>query len=187
MTPQTDMERRVAEQQAKRASVSPRPTSTASARPRRMGDRWVALNSFVDVVAPRLSLAERAVWLVMFRHARGWVVETSVRHLSQGAAVSRSTAEASLATLADAGLVWPIVKSCHKGTASKYGIHPDPSACLERLLKAAEPSRPSGRLKKRTVPIGAQNRPDDRDKNRKQKGRRLACRPPRPEEERQPA
>jgi hypothetical protein len=187
MTPQTDMERRVAEQQAKRASASPRPHVNAMPQPGRKGRRWEAFNSFVDVVAPRLSLAERAVWLVMFRHARGWVVETSVRHLSQGAAVSRSTAEASLVTLVQAGLVWPIVKSSHKGTGSKYGIHPDPSACLARLLKAAEPSRPSGRLKKRTVPIGAQNRPDDRDKNRKQKGRRLACRPPRPEEERPPA
>ena len=150
-----------------------RRASPASPSARRKGDRWAALNGFVDVIAPRLSLAERSVWTLMFRHARGWVCETSVRFVAQGAAVSRSTAEAALARLQRAGLVWPITKSRHKGSASRYGMHPDPAACLGRLLADGEPSRPSGRLADRTVPIDRGNRPDHRDKYRKQKGRRL--------------
>jgi len=131
---------------ARQRLAAARPEAAPQTRPKNAtkgkgADRWAAFNAFVDVVAPQLSLAERAVWIVMFRHARGWVADTSVRHLSQGAKVSRSTAEASLARLVRFGLVWPIIKSSHKGTASKYGIHPDPSACLERLLKAGDPSR----------------------------------------------
>jgi hypothetical protein len=155
----TDLDRRIAErallarQQSDAApqdrhdeSVTPhkpRPTQEPSGR---RGDRWATYNAFVDVIAPRLTLAERAVWHVMFRHARNGVVETSVRMLAGGAAVSRSTAELAMGRLHRAGLIWPIWKSTVKSKASKYGMHPSPAACLPKLMDGQEPSRPSGRL-----------------------------------------
>jgi hypothetical protein len=117
------------------------PTASASDKPQpRKGDRWATLNTFVDVIAPRLTLAERAVWLVMFRHARDGKCETTVRMLANGAAVSRSTAEIALRRLEACGLVSVIWKSKDKARASKYGINGQPHVCLPRLM-ADEPSR----------------------------------------------
>jgi hypothetical protein len=42
--------------------------------------------------------------------------------------------------------VWPIWKSSDKSKASKYGIHPNPAACLSRVIGEAEPSRSSVRI-----------------------------------------
>jgi len=97
----------------------------------------------VDVIAPRLALADRAVWHVMFRHTRHGVCETTVRMLANAVGVSRSTAEAALRRLIASGLVWTIWKSSDKSKASKYGIHGNPSACLPRLIGNDEPSRSS--------------------------------------------
>lgn len=112
----------------------------------RKGDRWNAYNSFVDLISPHLPLSDRAIWHVMFRHARDGVCETTVRTIAQAAAVSRSTAEAGLRRLVASGLVWAIWKSKDRAKASKYGIHPKPSECLPRLLGQAEPSRSQGRI-----------------------------------------
>jgi len=81
----------------------------------------------------RLSLAERAVWHIMFRHARNGVCETTVRLLASAADISPTTAQAALSRLHRAGLVWPIWKSKDKAKASKYGIHSSPADCLARL------------------------------------------------------
>lgn len=158
----TDLDRRQAERvaQLKRARVEPAAveaqgatdkalTANAAQQPAaRKGDRWITFNAFMDVIAPRLRLAERMVWLVMFRHARGGVCETTVRMLATAAGVSRSTAEAALQRLVTSGLVWAIWKSRDKGKASKYGIHAHPDRCLHRLPTKDEPSRSSGRLAK---------------------------------------
>lgn len=158
----TDLDRRQAERvaQLKRARVEPAAVeaqgatdkaATADTAPQpafRKGDRWAAYNAFVDDIAPRLTLAERAVWHVMFRHARNGRVETTVRMLANAAAVSRSTAEAALRRLVASGLVWAIWKSPDKSKASKYGIHGNPAACLPRLTGQDEPSRSSGRIKR---------------------------------------
>ncbi|RLS80166.1 MAG: hypothetical protein DWI03_00075 [Planctomycetota bacterium] len=150
----TDLDRRQAERvaQLKRASVEhaaaegqgatdTAPAADATAQPAaRKGDRWITFNTFMDVIAPRLTLAERAVWLVMFRHARDGKCETTVRMLANGAAVSRSTAEIVLRRLEASGLVWAIWKSRDKGKPSKYGIHAHPDRCLHRLPTKVEPS-----------------------------------------------
>lgn len=103
--------------------------------------RWATYNQFIDTIAPSLTLAERAVWHVMFRHARNGTCETSVRMLATAAKVSRSTAEAGLHRLVACGVVWPIWKSHDKSKASKYGMHPAPAACLSRVIQQPEPSR----------------------------------------------
>lgn len=184
MMPMTDMDKRQAQRvaQSRRDRGGDAPGKPASGRPAtrqpaRKDNRWATFNSFVDVIGPRLTLAERAVWFVMFRHARGGVCETTVRLVAQGATVSRSTAEAAMSRLNRAGLIWAIWKSRDKSTASKYGIHPTPADCLDRLLAPGQPSRSSGRSAGGTVPIEAGNRPDHRDIYRKQKGRRQTPRP----------
>lgn len=112
------------------------------ARSKAGAGRWATLNGFVDVIAPRLALADRAVWLAMFRHARDGRCETTVRTLAASVAVSRATVERSLRRLCEAGLIWSIWKSNDKSQPSKYGIHPDPAACLPRLCDANQPSSP---------------------------------------------
>lgn len=152
----TDLDRRQAEcvKQLKRerqaAAASADGTQAGAGKPAtagehqqpatRKGDRWATFNAFMDLIAPRLTLAERAVWLVMFRHARDGKCETTVRMLANGAAVSRSTAEIALRRLEASGLVWAIWKSKDKARASKYGINGQPHVCLPRLM-ADEPSR----------------------------------------------
>jgi DNA-binding transcriptional regulator YhcF (GntR family) len=87
----------------------------------------------MDVIAPHLTLAERAVWLIMFRHARGGTCETTVRMLAAGAGIGRATAERALRELTKAGLVRAVWKSCDKSKASKYAMHPHPHQCLGNL------------------------------------------------------
>jgi hypothetical protein len=111
--------------------------SRSSSSGRSTGDakRWAAYNSFVDVIAPRLTLAEQAVWQFMFRHARDWVCNTSARRLAEAAGINKATASKSLQTLERAGLVWAIWKSTDKSQASRYGMHPKPADCLHDLIQ----------------------------------------------------
>jgi hypothetical protein len=142
----TDLDRRQAERVAQskaargEASTTPGDDSQAAAnaepQPKpRNGDRWATYNAFIDHIAPRLTLAERAVWHVMFRHARDGKCETTARQLAVAANISASTAQLALNRLHWAGLVWPIWKSKDRAKASKYGIHPRPAECLPRLLQ----------------------------------------------------
>lgn len=141
MVPVTDMDRRQAERRAQNKAASgpvpdagkPTAPSKAQQPAARKSDRWATYNAFVDVIAPRLTLAERAVWHIMFRHARNGVCETTARLLASAADISPTTAQAALSRLHRAGLVWPIWKSKDKAKASRYGIHSSPAACLARL------------------------------------------------------
>lgn len=119
-------------------SGKPRPKASSNDTPagHRKGDRWAAYNGFVDVVAPRLTLAEQAVWQVMFRHARGWVCETSARRLADAAGINKATASRALQTLERVGLVRAIWKSTDKSKASRYSMHPSPADCLAAIIKA---------------------------------------------------
>jgi DNA-binding transcriptional ArsR family regulator len=132
------VERTHAKAAADRAAA---PASTSRRKPPK-GDRWQTLNQFVDVIAPRLTLAERAVWLVAFRHARGGIAELTVRTLAKAAGVSRSTAEASLMRLTEAGLVWIVFRSKDRTRGSRFGIHPSPGDCLGKVLN--RPDRRDG-------------------------------------------
>lgn len=104
----------------------------------RKGDRWATFNAFMDLIAPRLTLAERAVWLVMFRHARNGVVQASERQLSTAANIDKVTAGRALRRLVELRLVWPVFKSTNKGSASRYGLHPHPDSCLAGVMAEQE-------------------------------------------------
>lgn len=124
------------------AAAKPATTADPHQPATRKGDRWATFNAFMDVIAPRLTLAERAVWLLMFRHARGGTCETSVRMLAAGAAIGRATAERALRQLSEYGLVRAVWKSRDKSRASKYAVHPQPDRCIGNLPSSHEPSSP---------------------------------------------
>jgi len=115
---------------------APKPTAKPASP---AGDRWQTFNGFVDVIAPRLTLAERAVWLVLFRHARGCVVETTARTLATAADIDKETASLALKAFEAVGLVWPIWKSTDRSRSSKYGMHHRPGECLAKVLKRRAP------------------------------------------------
>ncbi len=135
--------RRVADTQPTDSPVKAgQPTASASDKPQpHKGDRWATLNSFVDVIAPRLTLAERAVWLVMFRYSRNGVCDTSERAIATQAAIDKASAGRALRRLVELRLVWPLFKSNRKGTSSRYGIHPQPAACLVAAIAADDERR----------------------------------------------
>ncbi|MFM7137889.1 MAG: hypothetical protein ACKO1M_12610 [Planctomycetota bacterium] len=95
--------------------------------------RWQTFNEFVDVIGPELTLAEREVWHVMFRHARGGVVETTARNMATACRINKATVARAHAHLEAVGLIWPIWKSLDRSRPSKYGINPRPAACLAKL------------------------------------------------------
>ncbi len=143
----TDLDRRqaarVAQSKAARGEPSTIPgddsQAAANAEPLpkpRNGDRWASLNTFVDVIAPRLTLPERAVWLIMFRYTRGGICETSERTIATQANIDKATAGRALRQLVRLGLVWPVFKSTSKGTPSRYGVHPRPDKRLHAAIEA---------------------------------------------------
>lgn len=142
---ETEMDKRqrerVQQSQRQRVGTNANGTARVKAKPQpqaRNGDRWATFNAFMDHIAPRLTLAERAVWLVMFRNARDGMCETTVRMLATAANVSISTTQAALNRLHTIGLVRPIWKSRDRAKASRYGIHHRPSDCLHELMQHNE-------------------------------------------------
>ncbi len=116
-------------------------TAKPASKQRGQGDRWATLNTFVDVIAPRLTLVERAVWLVMFRYARVGICETSERAIATQARIDKASAGKALRRLVELGLVWPVFKSRSKGTASRYGMHPRPDKRLAAVVAADDARR----------------------------------------------
>ena len=131
---------RAAQRAAEAASSPPaaRPTRKST---RKSPDRWATLNEFVDVIAPAITKTEAVVWLLLFRHAKGGVVETSERRISTALQIQRTSAGRALRALVTCGLVWVIYRSTAKGAPSKYGIHPQPSKCLEKAWQRADGNR----------------------------------------------
>ncbi len=120
---------------AKRSRPKSQGHSVASAIEPRKGDWWRAYTQFVDVIGPRLTLAEREVWHVMLRRSSKWVCETTARTMATAANIDKGTASKAFATLEAIGLIWTIWKSTDNTKPSSYGLHPQPSECLAKLLK----------------------------------------------------
>jgi hypothetical protein len=110
--------------------------------------RWAAYNQFVDVIAPRLSLAEQAIWQSMFRNARDGVCTTSARRLADSVGVNKATASRAIQTLERFELVRPLWKSTDKSKASRYGMHPRPADCLPKVIAADDARRQAAAKRK---------------------------------------
>ena len=132
-----------AERQRIAAEASGRPVGGRSPTKasRKSADRWGTLNEFVDVIAPAITKTEAFVWLLLFRHAKGGVVETSERRIATALQIQRTSAGRALRGLVNCGLVWVIYRSTAKGLPSKYGIHPQPSKCLEKAWGRSDGNR----------------------------------------------
>ena len=113
--------------------------ATPPSRPAAGGGRWQTFNEFVDVIGPELTLAEREVWHVMFRHARGGVVETTARRLATACRIDKETVSIAQRRLEAVGLIRTIWKSTDRGRASKYALNPTPSSCLAKLVARRSP------------------------------------------------
>ena len=97
--------------------------------------RWQTFNAFMDNIAPRLTLAERTVWVVMFRHARNGTCDTSERAIATQASIDKATAGKALRQLVALELVWVVFKSTHKESLSRYGVHPSPADRLTAVIR----------------------------------------------------
>ena len=143
MVPVTDMDRRQAERRAQNKAASGavpdlgKPTSHSKAQQpaARKSDRWSTFNTFMDVIAPRLTLAERTVWIVMFRHARNGTCDISERAIATQANIDKVTAGKALRQLVALKLVWVVFKSTHKESLSRYGLQPSPADRLAAVIR----------------------------------------------------
>ena len=97
--------------------------------------RWQTFNAFMDVIAPRLTLAERTVWIVMFRHARNGTCDISERAIAKQANIDKATAGKALRQLVALRLVWVVFKSTSKEKSSRYGMQPNPADRLAAVIK----------------------------------------------------
>lgn len=128
--------RQRAEQRAAEAASRPAGGRSTPKATRKSADRWATLNEFVDVIAPAITKTEAVVWLLLFRHAKGGVVETSERAVATALQLKKFSAGRAIRGLVAKGLVWPIHRSATKAVGSKYGLHPHPSKCLGGILGA---------------------------------------------------
>jgi hypothetical protein len=90
------------------------------ARPRRVasrrgtGDRFQAINSFVDVTLRSLTRTEGFVWLTLWRDTRNGLARTSYASLARTCGCRRATVATALRSLREKGLV-TIVRQGGKG------------------------------------------------------------------------
>lgn len=115
-----------------------RARSSGSSRTKGGGDstRWATLNAFVDVVLRHLSPTEGRVWLILFRDARGDLVDASQRDLGRRAACGQKAAWRAMTYLRRVGLVEPVTLSRARNTASRYRLNPHPERCLDAITKS---------------------------------------------------
>lgn len=99
------------------------------------GQRWLTFNAFMDSIAPRLTLAERTVWVVMFRHARNGTCDISERAIATHANIDKATAGKALRQLVALELIRVVFKSTHKESLSRYGVHPSPADREAAVIK----------------------------------------------------
>jgi hypothetical protein len=93
------------------------PTAKAAA-PGRFG----LLNAFVDGATSRLSRADLAVWLVLFRDSRDGTAATAQSAIAQRAGCDVRTVRRALASLEKAGLVEVVVRSGLRRGPSRYRV-----------------------------------------------------------------
>jgi hypothetical protein len=141
-----------ASHQATRTAVA---VQKASRKPAAKGKadvgRWATLNAFHDLCKPLLGSHEREVWEHLFRHARDGIATASTRQIAEHHGFGLWRVTAALKVLIEAGLVWPVALSKHKGSASRYGLNPKPSNCVPKLMEMSSRGQGGSKYGKRTV------------------------------------
>ena len=83
------------------------PSTPARREPRRRktGDRFVEINSFVDITLRSLTRTEACVWLVLWRDSRHGLSRTSYASLARTSGCRRATVGIALRSLREKGLI----------------------------------------------------------------------------------
>jgi CRP-like cAMP-binding protein len=95
-----------------------------SAKARVVGDRFRALNAFVDFTAGRLRRNELLVWLILYRDARGDVAQTSQADLARRAGVCKRTVSRAVRRLVARGLLVVTHRGSVREGPSAYRVSP---------------------------------------------------------------
>jgi hypothetical protein len=106
---------------------APRPAKDASVvRPasKRSGDRFAVINAFIDFEMGRLRMAERSVWLTLWRDTRNGVASTSHSSLAKRAGVDPRSARRAIRSLVRLGLVEIVKAGGLNIGANVYRVHP---------------------------------------------------------------
>ncbi len=87
--------------------------------------RFQTINAFLDVTMARLTLAERSVWLLLWRDTKpNGVAETSQADLGRRAGITDRAVRKALRTLCRLGLVNVVRRGSLRRGASVYRVHP---------------------------------------------------------------
>jgi DNA-binding MarR family transcriptional regulator len=105
-----------------RGGISRRDTTRTSARTR---NRFIELNSFVDVTLRKLGGAVPKIWIILWRDTKpNGLAVTSQTDLAKRAGVSVRTVYSALKSLESMGLLIPVRKGRIGTGASAYRVSP---------------------------------------------------------------
>ncbi|MBA4106071.1 MAG: transcriptional regulator [Pirellula sp.] len=90
-------------------------------------DRFATLNAFVDFAMARLTRAELAVWLVLYRDTRHGVVQASVENIAERAGVSRHHTCKAIGKLIDRSLLERVRSGALNQGAAVYRVRSLPN------------------------------------------------------------
>jgi len=92
---------------------------------RKTGDRFAVLNTFADFTMGKLSRAEIAVWLLLWRDTKpDGLARTSQADLARRAGSHVSTAKRAVARLVRQRLLTVVFRGSLRRGPSKYRVHP---------------------------------------------------------------
>jgi len=103
-------------------AVPKRETSETKKPAKHAGDRFGALNRFVDCTMRDLTPSERVVWLVLFRDVRDGVVTAAQTHIATRSGLTQSTVSLAIKRLIERGLVKTIRQGGFRRGLSTYRI-----------------------------------------------------------------
>ena len=101
------------------------PPKASNAKPKKAGGRFEVVNTFADFSMAKLSRAEIAVWLLLWRDTKkNGLARTSQADLSRRAGVNERTARQAVSSLADVGLLTVVRRGGLLRGPSSYRVHP---------------------------------------------------------------
>lgn len=101
---------------------TPAPAAHKNGRKPTAADRFGVLNAFVDMSIAKLTRAEIAVWLVLFRDTRDGTARTSQADIARRAGIEDRTVRRALDRLKERGLVTLVYKGGLNRGPSRYRV-----------------------------------------------------------------